>query len=107
MQKETLLWAVSGLKKAGINSYVIGTYEHKWTLPSNLSEQLDSYSAKPGWLPSWLGGAAVKGLMGGFYGYTPADAAQDLKGSEGTTLLQYDSTGVKTIQNVRYWSTGR
>ena len=31
--------------------------------------------------------------------------SQDLKGSEGTTLLQYDSTGVKTIQNQVYWSS--
>jgi hypothetical protein len=45
--------------------------------------------------------------MGRFYGYTPADAAQDLKGSEGKTLLQYDSTGVKAIQNYVYFRQGR
>ena len=100
-------WAVDGLERAGISSYVIGTYEHHWTLPSDITSQLDSYSAKPKWLPSSVGGAAVNLLMGGFYGYTPADAAQDLKSAEGTTLLQYDSTGVKTIRNKSYWSSGR
>ena len=100
-------WAVDGLERAGISSYVIGTYEHHWTLPSDITSQLDSYSAKPKWLPSSVGGAAVNLLMGGFYGYTPADAAQDLKSAEGTTLLQYDSTGVKTIRNKSYWSYGR
>jgi hypothetical protein len=42
--------------------------------------------------------------MGKFYGYTPTDATHDLKGSESTTLLQYDATGVKTIQNHVYRS---
>ena len=94
-------FAVEGLKKAGINSYRIGIYEHSWTLPDNLYEQLKGYSAR-GKIPTWIATATVR-TMGRFDGYTPADAAQDLKGSEGTTLLQYDSTGVKTIQNQVYW----
>lgn len=95
-------FAVEGLKKAGINSYRIGIYEHSWTLPDNLYEQLGNYSAR-GKIPAWIATAAVW-TMGRFDGYTPADAAQDLKGSEGTTLLQYDLTGVKAIQNRVYWS---
>lgn len=72
-------------------------------LPDNLYEQLEGYSAR-GKIPTWIATAAVW-TMGRFTGYTPADAAQDLKSSEGTTLLQYDSTGVKTIQNRVYWSS--
>lgn len=95
-------FAIEGLNKARINSYKIGIYEHNWTLPDDLYDQLKGYSAR-GRVPTWLATAAVKS-MGRFYGYTPADAAQDLKCSEGTTLLQYDSTGVKVIQNHVYWS---
>ena len=97
-------WAISGIKKAGITPYAVGVREHRWTLPDNLSEQIDRYSAK-GKTPTWIATIAVS-TMGRFYGYTPADAAQDLKKCEGTTLLQYDSTGIRKIQNKSYLSKG-
>lgn len=61
--------------------------EHKWTLPDDINTQLISYKAR-GKIPVPIASAAVS-TMANFYGYTPADAAQDLKTDTGTILLQY------------------
>ncbi len=97
-------WAVEGLQKAGIYNYNIGIYQHDWTLPNNLYNQLEGYKAR-GKRPTWLV-TAVVWTMGRFHGYTPADAAQDLKKSEGKVLLQYDLSGIKEVQNYVYLSQG-
>ena len=75
--------------------------QHNWTLPSDMEEQLKEYSALPNWLSPSIVAFTVKNTMGNFYGYTPADAAQDLKSAEGTVLLKYDGS-VKTINNAYY-----
>lgn len=48
----------------------------------------------------------VKNTIGGFFGYTPSDAAQDLKHAEGTVLLKYDGS-IKTINNTFYFGAVR
>ncbi len=96
-------FAVTGLRRARINIYKIGINEHRWTLPADLETQLKNYSAR-GNIPVKLATLAVW-TMARFFGYTPADAAQDLRDSEGLTLLQYDSTGIKEIHNKTYWSS--
>ncbi len=40
--------------------------------------------------------------MGNFYGYTPADAAEDLKYAEGTVLLNQGDS-IETITNTFYF----
>ena len=77
----------------------IGINKHNWTIPDNLGGLLESYSATPDWLPTWLGEAAINNTMGNFYGYTPADAVQDLIISRGITIIRYDSSGIKSINN--------
>ena len=90
-------YAIEGLQHAGIETDSIGLSEHNWTLPTNLSEQLDEYSAR-GIIPSWTAAFVINCTMGNFYGYTPADAAQDLKQSEGLKLLKYDSNGIQELK---------
>ena len=80
--------------------------QHNWTLPSDMEEQLKEYSALPNWLSPSIAAFTVKNTMGNFYGYTPADAAQDLKSAEGTVLLKYDGS-VKTINNTYYYRAVR
>ena len=72
--------------------------KHDWTLPDNMSEQLKDYKALPKYLSPEFAAWLVNNTMGNFYGYTPADAAQDLKTSEGTVLLKYNGV-VETINN--------
>ena len=62
----------------------------------------DKVNKSPSWLSPGIAAFTVKNTMGKFYGYTPADAAQDLKSAEGTVLLKYDGT-VKTIINTYYF----
>ena len=76
--------------------------KHNWNLPSNMAEQLENYQALPSWVPAGAVAWLIKNTMGNFYGYTPADAAQDLKSAEGTVLLKYDGS-VKTITNTFYF----
>ena len=64
--------------------------KHKWTLPDNLEEQVGDYSALPESVPAWLAAWVIELAMGDFYGYTPADAAQDLLNAPGTVLLKQD-----------------
>ena len=44
--------------------------------------------------------------MGDFFGFTPADAAQDLMKTEGTILLNTDNA-IKTITNTTYIKSQR
>lgn len=76
--------------------------EHSWTLPSDMEQQLANYQALPNWLSPGVAAWVINNTMGNFYGYTPADAAQDLKSAEGTVLLKYDGS-VKTITNTYYF----
>ncbi len=65
--------------------------EHQWTLPENIEEQMAEYSALPSKLPPELAALVAK-TMGRYYGYTPSDAAQDLKNASGGVLLNYDGS---------------
>ena len=97
-------FAVNVSKIAGAASGNFMTIrEHKWSLPSNMEEQLANYSALPSWLSPNIAAFVIKNTMGNFYGYTPADAAQDLKSAEGVVLLKYDGS-IKTITNTTYFN---
>ena len=96
-------FAVNTVKVGGAAAgNFITVKEHKWTLPSDMEQQLSNYQALPTWLKPSVAAWVVKNTMGKFYGYTPADAAQDLKSAEGTVLLKYDGS-VKTITNNFYY----
>ncbi len=70
--------------------------EHQWTLPNNIEEQISTYDSLPSWLPPEAATLAVAS-MGRYYGYTPSDAAQDLKFASGGVLLNFDgSNGIVT-----------
>lgn len=57
-------------------------------MPKNISKQLSSYEGKPKLLPSGLGAAIIRATMGNNHGYTPADAAEDLKQADGKVLIK-------------------
>ena len=98
-------FAVSVVKIAGA---AVGNFmpvkEHNWTLPSNMEEQLAQYKALPSWLSPKVAASVIKETMGNFRGYTPADAAQDLKKAEGNVLLKYNGS-VKSIRNTFYYGS--
>jgi RHS repeat-associated protein len=96
-------WAVDTIMQGFFSPVFLNISKRGWTLPSNIAEQLDKYAANK--YPAWLSATAVVTLMNGNYGYTPADAAQDLKSAQGTVLLQYGQ-GLKTITNNLYISSG-
>ncbi len=96
-------FAVNAVKVGGAAAGNFMTVsQHNWTLPDNIEEQLRNYSALPDLIHPNLAAFAVKNTMGNFYGYTPADAAQDLKSAEGTVLLKYDGS-IKTINNTYFY----
>lgn len=73
---------------------LVDIYEHNWTLPNDLSSQLQFYFKNKIRLPVGMddiGALIVDLFMGNNYGYTPADAAEDLKSANGTVLIK-DST---------------
>lgn len=67
-----------------------------------MEEQLAQYKALPSWLSPKVATSVINKTMGNFRGYTPADAAQDLKKAEGNVLLKYDGS-VKSIMNTFYY----
>ena len=75
--------------------------EHDWSLPKDMAEQLKNYKTLPKWLPAKLAAWIIELTMGGFYGYTPADAAQDLLHAEGNVLLKQGES-IETITNTVY-----
>ena len=91
-------FAVGAVLSGGASGLYMPIKRHNWTLPSDMKEQLSNYAALPNWLPVSIGVTILQNTMGNFFGYTPADAAQDLKKSEGKTLLNYDGS-IKTIEN--------
>ena len=60
----------------------------------------------PSYIKPELALEIITSTMGDFYGYTPADAAQDLKSAIGTVLLKYNGS-IKTITNYpEFWKIG-
>lgn len=53
-------------------------------------------------VPPEVAAAIIKLSMGNNYGYTPADAAQDLKNAEGKVVLKYNN--IRIIENTVYIS---
>ena len=83
--------AVEALRSGGLNDEYLPIYQHNWTLPENVQKLIKNYSAKPKYIPAFAGAAAVKMFMEDNYGYTPSNAAQDLKNASGNVLLQNDN----------------
>ena len=81
-------FAVYALNRAGIGFAMTNITKKRWTLPDNMKEQLDDYKIK-GKIPAGFTADYVKKLMGKNFGYTPADAAQDIKKSKGKIFLRY------------------
>jgi len=75
--------------------------EHDWILPKDISEQLKKYKALPKWAPPELAAWIIELAMGEFYGYTPADAAQDLLHAKGNVLFK-QGDAIETITNAVY-----
>ena len=75
--------------------------EHDWTLPKDIVEQLKNHKSVPNEFTASLFASILVLAMDGFYGYTPADAAQDLINAEGTVLLKSGGV-IKTITNTTY-----
>ena len=96
-------FAVNAVKVGGA---AVGRFmtirQHSWTLPNDMTEQLKNYSALPRWLSPEVAAWTVKNTMGNFYGYTPSDAAQDLKTAEGAVLLKYNGS-IEVINNNSYY----
>ena len=96
-------FAVNAVKVGGA---AVGRFmtirQHSWTLPNDMTEQLKNYSALPRWLSPEFSAWTVKNTMGNFYGYTPSDAAQDLKTAEGAVLLKYNGS-IEVINNNSYY----
>ena len=67
-----------------------------------MTEQLKNYSALPRRLSPEAAAWTIKITMGNFYGYTPSDAAQDLKTADGAVLLKYNGS-VEVINNNSYY----
>ena len=96
-------FAIYALNKAGISFGQTNISRKQWTLPNNIEQQLNEYKLM-GVLPAGIATDVVKSNMGDNVGYTPADAAQDLKYSRGVVFLNYygmndNYKGYVTIQN--------
>ena len=90
------------MKVGGVASgQFIPVEKHSWTLPEDMEQQLSTYKALPKGMPPKVAACLINNTMGNFYGYTPADAAQDLKKAEGTVLLKYNDS-ITTITNRSY-----
>ena len=94
-------FAVDIAKMAGAAGNFITIYQHDWTLPDDTETQLGEYDALPNWLSPWAASVLLNLTVGNFYGYTPADAAEDLKHAEGVVLLKGENW-IETIENVVY-----
>ncbi len=84
-------FAVNALKSGGINS---STIEHKWILPD------DTKDIVIGGLPKLIPfkDQIAEKLINGLYGYTPADAGEDIRGETGIYLTQ-DKDGIRVFTN--------
>ena len=65
MNNNCTTFSVEALTSIGID---VPTTEHTWTLPDNI----DKITGYPKWLINLIGGYGIKG-------YSPADAAMDIK----------------------------
>lgn len=83
-------FAISVIESAGIQVNTTNIKMHTWKIPNNFKEQIVTYKAYPKKLPVGVADVLAKVRFGLFYGHTPADAAQDMKKSSGTTLLKYN-----------------
>ena len=98
-------FAVEALEYAGIGGNFMPIREHDWTLPNDMVRQLKNYSALPSYIGSVEASIAIRVSMGNNYGYTPADAAQDLKKAEGEVLLKYGNLdNIRVIENKTYFN---
>ncbi len=96
-------FAVQTVMVGGATGSFMRVKKHNWTLPNDMKQQLENYQALPKLCPPGAATWLISNTMGNFYGYTPADAAQDLKSSEGLVLLKYNGS-LKTMTNTVYFT---
>lgn len=77
-------WAVDALAAGGITA---PTSEHKWTLPDNAKQTI--VDNLPWAVP--FKKSLAQGKIDSLYGYTPADAAQDIKVVGGGFVVNYNN----------------
>ena len=84
-------FAVDALKSGDVNSPIT---EHRWTLPEDAKDVVKDGLPK---LIPFKDPIAEK-LINGLYGYTPADAGEDIREGTGTYLTQNEN-GIRVFTN--------